>query len=472
MTITGEHKGRVDKLCTTFWNNGISNPLTIIEQISYLIFLRRLDELEAPVFGPEQQVYRWSHLAAETDPSRQYSLVSEGAFPFLKRLSSAAGSAYATHMKDAVFMLRSPELLRSVIDQIDALPLRDQDINGDLYEYMLSKLSLAGRNGQFRTPRHIIALMVRMLELQPDDTICDPACGTAGFLTAAADYLREAFPQRMRQGPERAHFDRGMFNGFDFDSTMLRLASMNLWLHGVGHPQIERRDFLSACVDGLEDRFSVVLANPPFKGQLDHHMVAADLLQLIRTRKAELLFLAQMIRTLQPGGRAAVIVPEGVLFGGSKAHRAVRQLLVDDHRLDGVISLPAGVFRPYAGVSTAILLFTKTNLGGTARVFFYEVLADGYSLDDRREAIGEDDLPDCLQRWRQRDPERDLDRTSKGFFVGRDEIVGRKYDLSHRRYKEVVYEEPEHEAPADILAKLRALDAEISADMDVLEGML
>ena len=485
--ITGEHKSKVDKLWTTFWSNGISNPLTVIEQISYLIFIKRLDDLELmkekkanrlgrkienPTFGKKEQAFRWSHFAAENDPTKQFEIVSNGAFPFIKQLHGDSQSAYSVHMKDAIFMLRSPELLSNVIEQIDALPFGDKDIKGDIYEYMLSKLNTAGQNGQFRTPRHIIKMMVQMLEPQPSDTICDPACGTAGFLVAAAEYLLETFPELLLHKQSREHFNSDMFSGFDFDSTMLRIGSMNMLLHGIEHPQIESRDSLSEGYGDVEDRYSVVLANPPFKGSLDHDAVAKNLLQVVSTKKTELLFLVQMIRALKPGGRAAVIVPDGVLFGSSKAHQAVRKLLVDDHKLDGVVSLPSGVFKPYAGVSTAILLFTKTNSGGTDHVFFYEVEADGYSLDDKRDKVKEDDLPDVLIRWKKRNAKKDTDRTAKHFMVPVKEIEEKGFDLSINRYKEPKHEEVVHEPPKVIIAKLRKLEAEIAKDLDELEAML
>jgi len=485
--ITGEHKSKVDKLWTTFWNNGISNPLSVIEQISYLIFIKRLDDLELmkekkanrlgrkienPTFGKKEQAYRWSHFAAENDPAKQYEIVSNGAFPFIKQLHGDSESAYSVHMKDAIFMLRSPELLSNVIEQIDALPFGDKDIKGDIYEYMLSKLNTAGQAGQFRTPRHIIKMMVQMLELQQNDTICDPACGTAGFLVASAEYLLESFPDLLLHKQSRDHFNSNMFSGFDFDSTMLRIGSMNMLLHGIEHPHIESRDSLSEGYGDVADRYTVVLANPPFKGSLDHDAVAKNLLQVVNTKKTELLFLVQMIRALKPGGRAAVIVPDGVLFGSSKAHQAVRKLLVDDHKLDGVISLPSGVFKPYAGVSTAILLFTKTNSGGTDHVFFYEVDADGYSLDDKREKVKDDDLPDALVRWKKRNAKKDTDRTAKHFMVPVKEIEEKGFDLSINRYKETRHEEVVHEPPKAIIARLRQLESEIAKDLDELEAML
>ena len=264
-----------------------------------------------------------------------------------------------------------------MVDLLDDVPMEDRDTKGDVYEYMLGKIASAGQNGQFRTPRHIIRLMVELTAPQPTDVICDPACGTAGFLVAAGEHLRERHPALFHEAKRRKHFHGEMFHGFDFDSTMLRIGSMNMLLHGVENPAITYRDSFAQDHAGEEEKYTLVLANPPFAGSLDYENTAKDLLQIVRTKKTELLFLALFLRLLKPGGRAAVIVPDGVLFGSSRAHKELRRMLVEDQKLDAVIKLPGGVFKPYAGVSTAILLFTKTNSGGTDTVWFYDVEADG-----------------------------------------------------------------------------------------------
>jgi type I restriction enzyme M protein len=375
---------------------------------------------------------------------------------------------------------------------IDKVPMEDRDTKGDLYEYMLGKIASAGQNGQFRTPRHIIRLMVEMVEPKPTDVVCDPACGTCGFLVAVGESLRERHPEVLTKAKLRQHFHRDLFHGFDFDNTMLRIGSMNMLLHGVENPDITYRDSLAQDHAGEEEKYTMVLANPPFAGSLDHESCAKDLQQVVKTKKTELLFLALFLRLLKPGGRAAVIVPDGVLFGSSNAHKSLRRMLIEDQKLDAVISLPGGVFKPYAGVSTAILLFTKTNSGGTDRVWFYDVEADGMSLDDKRTPLLSEDklgavpktartaddhaknnLPDILARWRQRESgERKRPRTAQSFCVPKADVVAQGYDLSLNRYKEVVHEEVAHRAPKEILADLAKLEAEIQEGMRELEGML
>lgn len=485
--ITGDLKNKVDRLWTTFWNNGISNPLTVIEQISYLLFIKRLDDEERAKekranrlggsakglrFGPDQQQMRWSTFKNMSDAEAMLDVVRDRAFPYIKALGGTAGeTSYARHMKDAVFMIGSPALLSNVVDQIDKLPMEDRDTQGDLYEYMLSKLTTAGTNGQFRTPRHIIKMMVQMLDPQPSaqEKICDPACGTAGFLVAAAEHVRDAM---MTDIELRAHYNVGMFHGYDFDATMLRIGSMNLMLHGIENPDIRARDSLSEEAAGDDGSYTVVLANPPFKGSVDKSTIAKDLTKIVKTSKTELLFLVQMLRILKPGGRAAVIVPDGVLFGSSKAHRTVRELLVEQHTLDGVVSMPAGVFRPYAGVSTAILLFTKTGAGGTDRVWFYDMQADGFSLDDKRQEVAENDIPDIVKCWAARDTHTAQSRSGSSFIVSKDEIKANGYDLSINRYKAIEQQVLEHEGPTLIAERLERLEKEIAADLKALRAVL
>jgi type I restriction enzyme M protein len=510
--LTGEIRNQVDQIWNSFWTGGISNPLEVIEQFTYLLFIRRLDELhtlgerraarlkhpiEHRIFpegkDPKKRPYedlRWSrfkHMAA----SEMFTVVGEHVFPFLRTLGGD-GSIYAHHMKDARFTIPTPALLAKVVDAIDHVPMEDRDTKGDLYEYMLSKIATAGQNGQFRTPRHIIQLMVEMTAPTPKDIIVDPACGTAGFLVGAGEYLRHHHPEVLRDDKLRNHFHHGMFHGFDFDGTMLRIGSMNMMLHGVDNPDIRYRDSLAQDHAEDADRYSLVLANPPFAGALDAETVAKDLITIVKTRKTELLFLALFLRLLKPGGRAAVIVPDGVLFGSSKAHKELRRMLVEDHKLDGVVSLPSGAFRPYAGVSTAILLFTRTDSGGTEGVWFYDVQADGFSLDDKRQPLLPDskqgvtpaevlteaeheksNLPDILARWRQRDgAEGARPRTAQSFVVPKADIAAAGWDLSLNRYKEIVREDVTHRSPREILAELVRLEDEIRDGMQKLEEML
>lgn len=510
--LTGEIRNQVDRVWDAFWAGGIANPLEVIEQITYLLFLRRLDDLQAleenkaaslkkPI---ERRIFpegtdskgrpfedmRWSRFK-NFSAGDMYVVVSEHVFPFLRSLGGN-GSSYAHHMKDARFTIPTPALLAKVVDLLDHVPMDDRDTKGDLYEYMLSKIATAGQNGQFRTPRHIIRLMVEMTAPQPTDVICDPACGTAGFLVAAGEYLRERHPSMLHDGKLREHFHHGMFHGFDFDNTMLRLGSMNMLLHGVEDPHIRYRDSLAQDHAGEEEKYTLVLANPPFAGSLDYENTAKDLLQIVKTKKTELLFLALFLRLLKPGGRAAVIVPDGVLFGSSKAHKELRRILVEEHKLDAVVSLPGGVFKPYAGVSTAILVFTKTNSGGTEFVWFYDVEADGWSLDDKRtplldaDALGpvprsglsgddhwKNNLPDVLARWAERHgSERGRLRTAQSFCVPKADIAAKGYDLSLNGYKERVQEEIDHRPPKEIIADLGKLEQEIQRGMAELEGML
>ena len=510
--LTGAIRNQIDRIWDSFWAGGIANPLEVIEQITYLLFLRRLDEIHTAEENKARRVgkpmarrvfpegedpkgrpyadFRWKRLK-NLPPAEMHTVVAEHVFPFLRTLG-ANGSTYARHMENARFTIPTAGLLTRVVDMLDAVPMVDRDTKGDVYEYMLAKIATAGQNGQFRTPRHVIKLMVELTAPQPGEVICDPACGSCGFLVAAGEYLLEHHPEVLHDPALRTHFHEKAFHGFDFDSTMLRIGSMNMMLHGVEDPAIEYRDSLAQDHAGEDEKYDLVLANPPFAGSLDYESTAKDLLQIVKTKKTELLFLALFLRLLKPGGRAAVIVPDGVLFGSSKAHRELRRILVEEQKLDAVISLPGGVFKPYAGVSTAILLFTKTNSGGTEHVWFYDVKADGQSLDDKRtpllpeEKLGptpraalaadehpKNNLPDVLARWPERDgAERDRPRTAQSFCVPKADIVAQGYDLSLNRYKEVVHEEVEHRAPREILAELDRLEAEIQEGMRELKAML
>lgn len=504
--LTGELRNQIDRIWDAFWSGGIANPLEVLEQLTYLLFIRRLDELEnleerrsqrsgqpmrRRIFPEGSQDLRWSRFKELGDPASMFQVVGERVFPFLRELGGEE-SAYATHMRDARFTIPTPALLTKVVELLDAVPMEDRDTKGDIYEYMLGKLATAGTNGQFRTPRHIIELMVAMTEPTPRDVMVDPACGTCGFPVAVGEYLRDHHPEVLSDPELREHFNHGLFHGFDFDTTMLRIGAMNMLLHGVENPDVSYRDSLSEDGAIEENKYTLILANPPFAGSLDYESTSARLQRVVKTKKTELLFMALFLQLLRPGGRAAVIVPDGVLFGSSKAHKELRRTLVEDHFLEGVVSLPSGVFRPYAGVSTAILFFTKTGRGGTNQVWFYDMTADGWSLDDKRnpllplpklgpnpkETLDEGDheknnLPDCLSRWRQRkEAERKRERTEQSFCVPKEEIAAQGYDLSLNRYKELVHEEVEHRPPLEILAELRAIEQEILQGIEELEGML
>ena len=512
--ITGELKAKIDAVWNSFWSGGISNPLEVIEQLTYLLFIKGLDEaqtraerkanrtgqpIENPIFpdgefrpddATKPRPYddlRWSRFK-NLAPADMYELVDKYVFPFMQTRSES--STHGKHMAGARLSIPTPGLLAKAVDGIDGIPMDDRDTKGDVYEYMLSKIATAGQNGQFRTPRHIIQLMVAMTAPTPDDNICDPAAGTCGFLVAAGEHIRDHHPSALTDPATSKHFHERMFHGYDFDNTMLRIGSMNMQLHGVDNPAIEYRDSLAEDHAADTEAYSLILANPPFAGSLDYETTAKDLLQIVKTKKTELLFLALFLRLLKPGGRAAVIVPDGVLFGSSKAHKALRRMLVEDQKLDGIVKLPSGVFKPYAGVSTAILLFTKTNSGGTDHVWFYELQADGRSLDDKRTPLldadkldvyaaliddehAKNNLPDVLARWNQRDgAERDRERTDQSFCVPKTDIAASDYDLSINRYKEIVYDEVDYAPPKEIVDELTVLEEDIHKGLDELKAML
>ena len=489
--ITGELKSKVDKIWDTMWSGGISNPLSVIEQLTYLLFIKRLDELqsrkeakanrtkkpvEEPIFSADEDHLRWSRFR-ETAPERMFETVKDDVFPFIKTLGQGQDgedSTYTQHMKDALFMMPSPNMLAVVVDQLDDINMVDSDTKGDLYEYMLGKIASAGQNGQFRTPRHIIKLMVDMTAPTAKDVICDPACGTAGFLIAASEHLTDHHSDTIFKDAEaRRRFNEETFHGYDFDPTMLRIGSMNMLLHGVENPDVRYRDSLAESDENDAEKYSLILANPPFAGSLDYESTAKDLQKIVKTKKTELLFGALFLRLLQIGGRAATIVPDGVLFGSSNAHKTLRKILIEDQKLDAIISMPSGVFKPYAGVSTAILLFTKTNSGGTDHVWFYDMKADGYSLDDKRTPQpDQSDLADILTRWQNLDAEAERVRTDQSFLVPKSEIAENDYDLSINRYKEVVYKAVEYDPPKVILKRIADLDAEIAKGRTELEEMI
>lgn len=521
--LTGKIKNQIDQVWTMFWTGGVSNPISVIEQISYLLFIRRLDELqriderkaqatgeplENPIFSKKEAELRWNNFKNK-DPNEMFDIVQNKVFPKIKTLQSQG--SFAEHMKDAIFMIPSAKLLDQVVQMLDNIDMNDKDTKGDLYEYLLSKLSSAGVNGQFRTPRHIIKMMVQLMKPQINDTICDPAAGTCGFLMSSVEYIRDHYQAELSKASNRKHFNNGMFTAYDFDRHMLRIGAMNMLLHGIENPAVYYRDSLQDHGSGnISEAFSLMLANPPFKGSVDFDIIASDLLRALGknpaakkartkaedgedgqkkekgpTEKSELLFLALILRMLKTGGRAAVIVPDGVLFGSTKSHKSIREKLVKEQKLQAVISLPSGVFKPYAGVSTAILIFTKTNSGGTDKVWFYDMHADGYSLDDKRTQLFKDgeeptheqsNIADILDRYESieegKPTEARRKRTQQSFMVPVKEIEGNDYDLSLNRYKEVVHKEVEYDEPKVILQRIKDLQKKMADGVLDLERLL
>ena len=497
--MTGELKNKINSLWEIFWTGGITNPLDVVEQMTYLMFIRDLDDTDnlrakecamlglphKSIFADEVQVgerkidgkqLKWS-VFHDFPAGKMYTTVQEWVFPFIKNLHGDKTSAYAKYMDDAIFKIPTPLLLDKIVTALDGIyeqmaQMQDADARGDIYEYLLSKIATAGVNGQFRTPRHIIKMMVELMQPRPDDVICDPACGTSGFLVAAGEYLRQNHKQAIFfDRVKKDHFLNHMFHGYDMDRTMLRIGAMNMMTHGVDNPFIEYRDSLSDQ-NPDKDKFSLILANPPFKGSLDYDTVAPDLLKVCKTKKTELLFLALFLRMLKIGGRAAVIVPDGVLFGSSTAHKAIRKELVDGNRLEAVISMPSGVFKPYAGVSTGILIFTKTGHGGTDKVWFYDMTADGLSLDDKRSPVADNDIPDIIARFHDLAAEESRQRTEKSFFVPRQEIVDNGYDLSINKYKKTEYKAVEYPSTAELMTRLHELELAVTEGLAELEAML
>lgn len=481
-----ETKSIIDRIWTNFWEGGVTNPLTVIEQITYLLFIKGLDDIDIAheksdhmlgiktkrIFDEKHQECRWS-IFKNYPAERMYRIVGEDVFPFIKSLSNNKNSGYAKYMDDAIFIIPTPIMLQRVVTAIDKLKMKDRDTKGDVYEYLLSKLSTAGTNGQFRTPRHIIKMMVELMKPTPEDIIVDPASGSAGFLVEAGEYLRNNRNDLFLTENLKEHFNNTMFYGFDMDRTMLRIGAMNLMQHGIENPNISYKDSLS---EDNEDnsKYTLVLANPPFKGSIDSERTSKDLLNVTKTKKTELLFLALFLRILRTGGRAASIVPDGVLFGSSNAHKAIRKEIIEKHKLEAIISMPSGVFKPYAGVSTAIMIFTKTADGGTDKVWFYDMTADGFSLDDQRQPIKENDIPDIIKRFNNRNSkeEQERARTEKSFFVPKEEIVDNDYDLSINKYKEIIVEKKEYEDPKVILKRVIDMENELQQKLKELEGLL
>ena len=495
--VTGEIKNRIDQIWDIFWTGGISNSITILEQMTYLFFMKMLDDTQLkkeasasllggtisdPVFkdglwhNPDTgrdvpySSLRWS-VFKNTEAQQMFDIVRNDVFPFIKNLNGGKASAYSRFMSDAVFLIQNPRTLTRIVDNVDALDMNNRDAMGDVYEYVLGKMAASGNNGQFRTPRHIIRMMVELMQPTLNDEICDPAMGSAGFIVESAKYIADHYKSDLLKKSNSEHYRSGMFHGFDTDSTMLRIGAMNLMLHGVDNPDVKYQDSLSASNTDT-DRYTLCLANPPFAGAVDSGDISRSLLTITQTKKTELLFVSLFIRMLQLGGRCASIVPDGVLFGNSNAHLALRRELIDNQRLQAVISMPSGVFKPYAGVSTAILIFTKTNAGGTDKVWFYDMQADGFSLDDKRNPIADNDIPDIIARFHDKAGEEKRTRKDKSFFVPADDIRAKNYELSISKYKEVEREKVEYEKPEVIYGKIKDLEAEISSAMNELEKMM
>ncbi|MDM5461158.1 type I restriction-modification system subunit M [Bacillus cereus] len=483
--ITGELKNKIDGIWTTLWTEGSTNPLTNIEQVTYLLFMKGLDEVELAkeqnaeilelehdgIFPKDKPYLRWNVFKNLGDAEDMYNKMVQEIFPFIKGLGGQDESAFSTYMKDAIFQINKPSTLQRVVSAIDGITMEDRDTQGDVYEYLLSKLATSGTNGQFRTPRHIINMMVELMKPTPEDIIIDPAMGSAGFLVSASEYLRKNHSDLFIVQGLKEHFHHDMFHGNDMDTTMLRIGAMNMMLHGVDAPNISYRDALSE--DNKEkEKYTLVLANPPFKGSLDYEAVSNDLLAVTKTKKTELLFLTLFLRILKPGGRAAVIVPDGVLFGSSKAHKDIRKEIVENNKLEAIISMPSGVFKPYAGVSTAIMIFTKTNAGGTDNVWFYDMKADGFSLDDKRNEVEVNDIPDIIARYNNLENEKERKRTEQSFFVPFEEIKENDWDLSINKYKEIEYEEVEYRLPSEIISDITSCEDEIQKGLNELEMLL
>lgn len=492
--ITGKIKSQIDAIWKSFWTGGISNSIDVLEQMTYLFFMKMLDDAqlnqEATAqamglkdFEDPKAVFKkgkWHNPDTDKDvpysnlrwnvfrqftPEKMFDTVRFDVFTFIKNISNDETSAYSRFMNDAVFLIQQPRTLVKVVEGIQELDMNDRDTMGDVYEYVLGKMAESGTNGQFRTPRHIIRMMVELMQPKVDDRICDPAMGTAGFLVESAKYLKANYTQELLKKQNLTHFRTGMFSGFDTDPKMLRIGSMNLMLNGVDNPNIVAQDSLSNR-NTKESTYTLCLANPPFSGSLDHDVVNPTLLAMTKTKKTELLFISLFIRMLELGGRCASIVPDGVLFGNSSGHKSIRKELVDKQRLQAVISMPSGVFKPYAGVSTAILVFTKTGAGGTDKVWFYDMKADGFSLDDKRNPIADNDIPDVIARFKNLAAEENRSRKDQSFLVPVEEIREKGYDLSINKYKEVEKVKVEYEKPEVVFERIETLQKEIAEAME------
>lgn len=495
--ITGETKNRIDSIWDTFWTGGITNSITILEQMTYLFFMKMLDDAQRtkeananawgttvkdPTFksgmwhNPETdkdvpyEDLRWN-VFRNKEAEKMYQIISRDVFVFIKNLGEGKESAYSRFMANATFLIQSPRTLTKIVEGINDLDMNNRDTMGDVYEYVLGKMAASGNNGQFRTPRHIIRMMVELMQPSLKDTICDPAMGSAGFIVESAKYIQQHYKSELLKKENAEHYKSGMLHGFDTDATMLRIGAMNLMLHGVDNPDIAYLDSLSTD-NTDENRYTLCLANPPFTGSLDNDAVSKSLLAITKTKKTELLFLALFVRMLQTGGRCASIVPDGVLFGNSTGHKSIRKEIIDKHCLEAVISMPSGVFQPYSGVSTAILIFTKTNAGGTDKVWFYDMKADGYSLDQKRNEVAENDIPDVVARFHNLEAEANRTRKEQSFLVPVDEIREKGYDLSMNKYKEIEREVVVYDAPEVIMSRIEKLESEIQSALVELNKML
>ena len=495
--LSAEVKNSIDRVWNTFWANGMTNPLTVVEQITFLIFMKLLDDnqimqernanllgtkLDNPIFKPGVCVIqedprieapyadlRWQNFRHK-DPDEMYRVVRDLVFPFVKALGSGRDSAFSRYMVDAQFEIAKPKVLAVAVDEIEAMHLSGKDMMGDIYEELLDRIKTSGENGQFRSPGHIIAMMVELVEPNLDDRIIDPAMGTAGFLAGCARYITDHFGKELKNVKRRNHYKTEMFTGFDIDVKMLRIGAMNMMLHGVEAPDIRLNNSIEPEAANRAD-YTLCLANPPFAGNMTEIAIAPDLLTIANTKKTELLFVSLFTRLLKIGGRCASIVPQGVLFGSSKAHVGVRKELVDHQRLVAVISMPSGVFKPYSGVATAVLVFTKTDHGGTDNVWFYNMEADGFSLDDKREVVAENDIPDVIAKFKARDTQKN-DRKSKCFFVSKEEIIANNYDLSFNKYREVEHVAEEFPPTAELMGKIKSLVADLNIGLNEVSRML
>lgn len=485
--ITGTIKNKIDKIWKDIWASGLTQPITVIEQITYLMFIRSLDQKDIDAEAlenltgqkqnkifpetPEGQRMRWSKFK-DRDAVEIFDIIKNEVFPFIKEMTGDDETAFSKYMKDASLGYTNPGILSKTINSLDELykdDIKSLDMQGDLYEYMLSKLSVAGQNGQFRTPKQIRDMMVQLRKPSPDDMICDPACGTAGFLISAAEYIREHYPNMTDKQWEL--FDTDTFSGFETDPTMLRISAMNLMLHSITRPEVKWQDSISKNNE-IKDRYDLILANPPFTGTVDEENINPALTRMAATKKTELLFVNEFVRLLKVGGRCACIVPDGVVFGTSKAHKATRKELVENQLLEAVISLPSGIFRPYSDVSTSILIFTKTNAGGTENVWFYDMQADGFSLDDKREEVEENDIPDIITRFSNLEAEKERSRKEKSFMVSKEDIAKNGYSLRMKEYKEIEYQKIEYPSSEELLNDVDALKDELVASLQELRGLL
>ena len=496
--ITGELRSKVDSIWDTIWTGGITSPITVLEQITYLMFMKLLDdnqlraEANASILGvplknkvfqdgvcvisenphveTEYRNLRWS-VFHNFEPSEMLTNIQNYVFPFIKTIGEGKDTAFSRYMKDTVFLIPTAKVLAKVVDGIDSMDMNNKDIMGDIYEYLLGKIASAGENGQFRTPRHIINMMVELMQPTLHDRVLDPAMGSAGFLLSSAAYVSGHQKNELMKTDNMKYYKSGMFSGFDTDQSMLRIGAMNMMLHGVEDPNIRYQDSLSG-ENTERDAYSLIMANPPFTGSVFREEISKDLLALCKTRKTELLFMALFVKMLKVGGRCASIVPDGVLFGSSSAHKALRKELVENQQLKAVISMPSGVFKPYAGVSTAILVFTKTNAGGTDKVWFYDMKADGFSLDDKRNPIDQSDIPDIIARFRHLEDEENRERTEQSFFVTKEEIASNDYDLSINKYKKIEYVAVEYPPTKDILAEIEVINKQVEAETAELRKLL